>query len=71
MRRLYSGIWRLLRRQMAGLGLTAKVGDDECCCRFYPEFVRTSAACKQCDQQRWWHPRLSYTDSFLFGGTAQ
>jgi len=61
----------LLRRQMAGLGLTAKVVTMNAAAA-YPEFVRNvGPLANNVTSSAWWHPRLSYTDSFLFGGTAQ
>jgi branched-chain amino acid transport system substrate-binding protein len=61
----------LLRRQMAGLGLTAKVVTMNAAAA-YPEFVRNvGPLANNVTSSAWWHPSLSYTDSFLLGGTAQ
>jgi branched-chain amino acid transport system substrate-binding protein len=61
----------LLRRQMAGLGVTAKVVTMNAAAA-YPEFQRNlGALANNVTSSAWWHPSVTYSDSFLFGGAAQ
>ena len=61
----------LLRRQMAGLGLTAKVVTMNAAAA-YPEFQRNlGALANNVTSSAWWHPSVTYSDNFLFGGAAQ
>lgn len=61
----------LLRKQMVGLGLTAKVVTMNAAAA-YPEFVRNvGSLANNVTSSAWWHPRVTYSDSFLFGGAAQ
>ena len=61
----------LLRRQMAGLGVTAKVVTMNAAAA-YPEFQRNlGALANNVTSSAWWHPSVTYSDNFLFGGAAQ
>lgn len=61
----------VLRKQMAGLGVTAKVVTMNAAAA-YPEFVRNvGALANNVTSSAWWHPSVNYTDSFLFGSAAQ
>jgi branched-chain amino acid transport system substrate-binding protein len=60
-----------LRKQMASLGMTAKVVTMNAAAA-YPEFVRNiGPLANNVTSSAWWHPSVNYTDNFLFGSTAQ
>jgi branched-chain amino acid transport system substrate-binding protein len=60
-----------LRKQMASLGMTAKVVTMNAAAA-YPEFVRNiGPLANNVTSSAWWHPSVNYTDNFLFGSTAR
>jgi branched-chain amino acid transport system substrate-binding protein len=61
----------VLRKQMSDLGVSAKVVTMNAAAA-YPEFVRNiGPLANNITSSAWWHPSVNYTDSFLFGSTAQ
>lgn len=61
----------LLRRQMASLGVTPKVVTMNAGAA-YPEFEQNlGALSNNVTSSAWWHPSVTYTDSYLFGGARQ
>jgi len=61
----------VLRKQMSGLGVTAKVVTMNAAAA-YPEFVRNvGALANNITSSAWWHPSVTYSDSFLFGSSTQ
>ncbi len=61
----------LLRRQMASLGLAPKVVTMNAGAA-YPEFEQNlGALANNVTSSAWWHPSVTYSDSYLFGGAKQ
>lgn len=61
----------LLRRQMASLGLAPKVVTMNAGAA-YPEFAQNlGALSSNVTSSAWWHPSVTYSDSYLFGGAKQ
>lgn len=61
----------LLRRQMANLGITPKVVTMNAGAA-YPEFAENlGPLANNVTSSAWWHPSVTYSDSYLFGGAKQ
>jgi len=61
----------LLRRQMASLGLTPKVVTMNAGAA-YPEYAENlGPLSNHVTSSAWWHPSVTYSDSYLFGGAKQ
>lgn len=61
----------LLRRQMASLGLTPKVVTMNAGAA-YPEFAENlGKLANHVTSSAWWHPSVTYSDDYLFGGAKQ
>lgn len=61
----------LLRRQMATLGMTPKVVTMNAGAA-YPEFQENlGALSNNVTSSAWWHPSVTYSDSYLFGGAKE
>ncbi len=61
----------LLRRQMQSLGLTPKVLTMNAGAA-YPEFAQNlGSIANNVTSTSWWHPSVTYSDTYLFGGAKQ
>ena len=61
----------LLRRQMQSLGMTSKVLTMNAGAA-YPEFAdNLGSLSNNVTSSAWWHPSVTYSDSYLFGGAKQ